>query len=173
MEAETPPAQRRASLPLLVAAFVIAFGVLLLVPVWARLGVLEASGHDDHHGGGSSAHDAFLALVEAQEKAYGQPDHSVRIPPGQTVYIQARQFGFTPATIHLQRGGDYTLAFHATDVMHGVSLIMDGNLSTVLMPGTTVEMPIRATESGEVQMRCTEYCGLGHHLMLGQIVVDD
>lgn len=166
------PVQRPASRPLLVAAFVTAFGVLILVPVWARLGVLASSGHDSHHGGPAADAHAFAAQVEAQGAAYGQPDGSVNVPAGETVYIQAQQFSFVPAVIHLQRGAEYTLAFHATDVMHGVSLIKDGSLNTVLMPGTTVAVPFRATESGEVQMLCTEYCGLGHHLMAGRIVVD-
>ncbi len=172
MVSESPPPQRSASLRLLAVAFVAAFGVLLLVPLWAQLGVLEAGGHDDH-AAGQSDHEAFLGRLEAQTESYGQPDGSVRIPAGETVYIQARQFGFIPATIHLQRGADYTLAFHATDMMHGVSLIMDGSIGTLLMPNTTVEVPIRALESGEVQMLCTEYCGLGHHLMLGKLVIED
>jgi len=169
MASEIPPAQRPASMPLLSAAFVLAFGVLLLVPVWAQLGVLAESEHGGH-GGPTADHDAFAAQIEAQAAAFGQPDGSVRIPAGETVYIQAQQFYFTPATIHLQPGADYTLAFHATDVVHGVSLIMEGSLNMVLMPGATVEVPLRATESGEVQMLCTDYCGLGHHLMAGRIV---
>lgn len=164
--------QRTASLALLAVAFVAAFGVLLLVPLWAQLGVLEAGGHDDH-AAGSADHEAFLDQVAAQTESYGLPDGSVRIPAGQTVYIQARQFGFSPATIRLRRGERYTLAFHATDMMHGVSLIMNGSLGTVLMPNATVELPIRALESGEVQMVCTEYCGLGHHLMVGRLVIED
>lgn len=172
MTGDIPPIQRSASLPLLAAAFVIAFGVLILVPVWAELGVLASSGHDSHHGGPATDDAAFAAQAEAQMAAYGQPDGSVKIPAGETVYILAQQFSFNPAVIHLERGAEYTLAFHATDVMHGVSLIMGGSLASVLMPGTTVVVPLRATESGDVQMLCTEYCGLGHNQMVGRIVVD-
>lgn len=171
MEREVP-VQPKASSPLLGAAFVLAFGVLLLVPVWSRLGVLADSGHGGH-GAPAADHEAFVAQLEAQAAAYGQPDGSVKIPAGETVYIQAQQFSFIPAVIHLQRGAAYNLSFHATDVMHGVSLVMQGSLNTVLMPGATVDVSIRAAESGEVRMLCTEYCGLGHDQMVGRIFIDE
>ncbi len=155
----------------LVAAFIIAFMVMAVVPVWFVLGAV--SGEDAHqHGGVTIPVEWFMGKIEAQQEKYGLPDGSVRLPTGSNVYIMASQFAFTPRTIRLVFGGNYELIFFSTDVYHGASLIQSGSVNMVIAPDMTARMSIKATQLGEIQLRCNEYCGVAHHLMQAKIIVE-
>ncbi len=155
----------------LVTAFVIAFMVMAVVPLWFVLG--EGTIEDAHqHGGVIIPEEWFRGKLEAQQEKYGLPDGSVRLPPGSTVYILAQQFAFTPNTVRLVFGGNYDIIFYSTDVIHGASLIQSGSVNTVVLPDTTARVSIKATQLGEIKLLCNEYCGLAHHLMKGTIIVE-
>ena len=182
------PAVVKGSTRFLVAAFVVAFMVMLVIPVWFILGAVGAgAGHV--HGGAKISPEWFVSKVNEQQQKYGLPDGSVRIPPGKKVrvtmpdglvvvastskvYIMARQFSFTPTTIRLQYGGLYDLLFYSPDVFHGASVIQEGSINAVVMPSMTSKLTVRVTKLGEIQILCNEYCGLGHHLMKGRIIVE-
>lgn len=91
-------------------------------------------------------------------------------PPGSNVYLHANQFAFRPV-LQLQRGETYRLLVSSTDVQHGLSL-QPINLNFQVLPGYLYVVEITPTETGEFPIVCNEYCGLGHHLMTGLIVVD-
>lgn len=163
---------RSGSLGLFAMAFAVAFAVMLVLPIWRWKGAFSASGHEGHGGGAKVPAETFQARIDAQAAQYGIADGEIVPPPGATVFIQARQFSFSPNRIHLRRGERYTLSFYAVDVMHGVSLIQDGSLSGILIPGTPTDMAVQVDKAGEVQVRCSEYCGAGHHIMMATLVVD-
>ena len=91
-------------------------------------------------------------------------------PPGSDVYLHANQFAFRPV-LQLQRGEEYRLLVSSTDVQHGLSL-QPTNLNFQVLPGYLYVIRITPDEVGEFPIICNEYCGLGHHLMTGLIVVD-
>ncbi len=91
-------------------------------------------------------------------------------PPGSDVYLQASQFQFRPV-LQLERGETYRLLVSSTDVQHGLSL-QPVNLNFQVLPGYLYVIRITPEESGEFPMVCNEYCGLGHHVMTGLIIVD-
>jgi cytochrome c oxidase subunit II len=91
-------------------------------------------------------------------------------PPGSDVYLQANQFAFRPV-LQLQRGETYRLLVSSTDVQHGLSL-QPVNLNFQVLPGYLYVIEITPDQTGEFPIVCNEYCGLGHHLMTGLIVVD-
>ena len=155
----------------LVTAFVIAFMVMAVVPLWFVLG--EGTVEDAHqHGGVTIPKEWFMGKIQAQQEKYGLPDGSVRLPTGSTVYILAQQFAFVPGTVRLVFGGNYDLIFFSPDVIHGASLIQSGSVNTVVLPNTTARVSIKVTQLGEIQLRCNDYCGVGHHLMKGIIIVE-
>lgn len=178
----------KASTAFLVVAFVVAFMVMLEVPTWYALGVV-GTGAGHVHGGARITQEWFITKINDQQQKYGLPDGSVRIPPGNKVrvampdglvvaastskvYIMMRQYSFVPNTIRLQYGGLYDLIFFSPDVFHGASVIQDGSLNAVVMPNMTSKLTVRVTKLGEIQLLCNEYCGLGHHLMRGKIIVE-
>jgi cytochrome c oxidase subunit 2 len=155
----------------LAAGFILAFMVLILVPVWVALGAVETE-EDGHHGGGMMlTPEQFEAKVREQREKYGQPDGSVKPPPGD-VYILARQFVFSPSRLRLETGEHYTLHIYSPDVIHGYSLVMERSLNTVVLPRMMSMMEIELTRPGEILVTCNEYCGLGHHLMRGLIIAE-
>jgi len=156
----------------LVTAFVVAFSVLIIVPVWFLLGVTKGSGHT--HASMMVSVKAFRAKLDEQQQLYGLPDGSVSMPLNSKVYILAQQFAFTPHTIHLQRGGHYDLVFYSSDVLHGASLEQAGrgSVNTIVMPGMISTLSINTNQAGEIVLLCTEYCGAAHHLMRGKFIVE-
>ncbi len=155
----------------LVTAFIIAFGVMVLIPVWFALNAVELE-HGDHHGGGEVIPvKEFESKVREQMEKYGLADGSVRPPPG-NVYILSEQFDFTPGTVRLTAGEHYSLVFLSPDVVHGISLIQEKSLNSVVMPKMASVMAIEPMRQGEILMLCNEYCGDGHDLMKGKIIVE-
>ena len=155
----------------LVAAFIIAFMVMAVVPLWFVLG--EGTIEDAHqHGGVNIPVEWFMGKLETQQEKYGLSDGAVRLPPGSTVYVLAQQFAFRPNTIRLVFGGNYEFIFFSPDVYHGASLIQSGSTNIVVAPGMTARVSIKATQIGEIRLLCNEYCGAGHHLMKGKIIVE-
>jgi hypothetical protein len=113
----------RSSNSYLVAAFVIAFSVLLIIPMWAAYGVMfpkEGGGHS--HGAGET-----LAASEFEEKTarfieeHRLPDGSVRVEHGKLIYVMAMQYTFRPNTIRLAVGEQYDLQMLSTDMVHNFS----------------------------------------------------
>lgn len=92
-------------------------------------------------------------------------------PPGSDVYMLATRFQFRPV-IQLQRGETYRLLLSSNDVQHGFSLQPD-NINLQVIPGYVLGVELTPEETGEYEIVCNEYCGLGHHFMLGRITVVD
>ncbi len=156
----------------LVAAFVLAFMVMAVVPVWFVLGAVDGEGGHQHGGGATVSAEWFRGKLEVQQEKYGLPDGSVRMPPGSDIYVMAQQFAFVPGTIRLVFGGNYTFIFFSPDVYHGASLVQDGSSNLIIPPLMTATVTIKATKLGEIQLLCNEYCGAGHHIMTGTIIVE-
>ncbi|MEX1164716.1 MAG: hypothetical protein WEB03_14180 [Nitriliruptor sp.] len=110
---------------------------------------------------------AFVAEHEVEERDGATV---VAPPPGSDVYLQASQFAFRPV-LQLERGETYRLLVSSTDVQHGLSL-QPVNLNFQVLPGYLYVIEITPTEVGEFPIVCNEFCGLGHHVMTGLIVVD-
>ena len=47
------------------------------------------------------------------------------------------------------------------------------NINLQIVPGYEMVLTVTPDESGEFTVVCNEYCGIGHHLMLGKIYVKE
>jgi heme/copper-type cytochrome/quinol oxidase subunit 2 len=160
----------------LVAAFAIAFSVLLIIPMWAAYGVLfpKDAGHGHGHGAGE-----MVTATEFEEKmarfieARGLPDGSVRAEDGKPIYVLATQYTFTPNTLRLRAGEQYELQMLSKDVVHAFSVQMGGtSYNAVVMPKTVTSLRLKPTKPGKHLIICNEYCGIGHDYMYFSIVVE-
>ncbi len=155
---------------------VIAIGLLvvvLLAPVWAAYGALVPGGHGGEHGGMVFDVDAFAAAAARYAAAHTLPDGSVMAVTGEPIPILAQQFGFTPRILKMRTGETYSLEIASKDVIHGFSLQAGlGSLNAVLVPGSMTPLEITPTQPGEYLVLCNEYCGLGHQVMSGRILVE-
>jgi cytochrome c oxidase subunit 2 len=114
--------------------------------------------------------DEFIAAYQVGERA-GVP--VVAPPPGGDVYLEALSFAWRPV-IQLRRGETYRFLISSRDVQHGFSLVMaPHSINYQILPGYVTEVLLTPEQAGEYPIMCNEFCGLGHHLMLGRIIVTD
>lgn len=87
------------------------------------------------------------------------------------VVMVASAWAFQPNEIRVPAGSEVTFMATTTDVIHG--LHVDGTLvNMMLIPGQVSRNTYRFDEPGEHLMVCHEFCGVGHHIMSGRVVVE-
>lgn len=92
-------------------------------------------------------------------------------PPGSDVYLTALAFQWYPI-IQLEKDKEYILHLSALDVNHGFSLY-PLNVNFAVSPGYDYGLRVTPTASGDFRIICNEFCGIGHHLMVGRMIVVD
>ena len=92
-------------------------------------------------------------------------------PPGSDVYLMGTMWAWTPV-LQLQKGVEYTLHLSALDVNHGFSLL-PLNVNMQVVPGYDYGIKVTPTEAGDFRIVCNEFCGIGHHIMVGKVIVTD
>jgi cytochrome c oxidase subunit II len=95
----------------------------------------------------------------------------VEPPPGSDVYLEALMWSWRPI-LRLQKDAEYILHLSARDVNHGFSLL-PLNVNLQVIPGYDYALRVTPTEAGDFRIVCNEFCGVGHHLMIGRIIVVD
>ena len=95
----------------------------------------------------------------------------VEVPPGGDGYLMARMWNFYPV-LQLKKGQVYRLHLSSMDLQHGFSL-QPLNMNFQVLPGYDHVLTIRPTSAGVFPIVCNEFCGIGHHMMTGRIVVVD
>lgn len=101
-------------------------------------------------------------------------DHGLPIvapPPGSDIYLVALTFQWTPI-LRLQKGAQYTLHLSSLDVNHGFSLF-PLNVNFQVVPGYDYGLRVTPTQTGDFRIVCNEFCGIGHHMMVGRVIVED
>lgn len=110
-------------------------------------------------------------FVEANKVGEKNGIPVVRPKPGADIYLTARMFHFSPI-LELKKGETYRLLVSSLDNQHGLS-IQPVNLNFQVLPGYIYVINITPDRTGEFTIVCNEYCGPGHHLMVGQIIVTE
>ena len=95
----------------------------------------------------------------------------VRPPPGSDVYLLARLWEWYPI-LELEKGKNYRLHLSSIDWQHGFSL-QPTNINIQVHPGYEMVLTITPSESGSFGVVCNEFCGIGHHQMVGKMYVVD
>lgn len=112
--------------------------------------------------------DAFVAKYTVREDAVsGYP--IVAPPAGSDIYMYGKKWEWWPM-LELQEGRSYRLHLSSLDYMHGWSLLPE-NINLQVIPNYEMVLTITPTSSGEFSVVCNEFCGIGHHAMVGKIFV--
>ena len=119
--------------------------------------------------------DVYAEKVEREADKYtvredensGMP--IVRPPPGGDVYMLARLWEWWPI-LELEKGKEYRLHLSSVDWMHGFSL-QPANINLQIHPNYEMVLTVTPDQAGEYGVVCNEFCGIGHHQMLGKIIV--
>ncbi len=93
----------------------------------------------------------------------------VKAPPGSDIYMLARLWQWWPI-LELQKGQTYRLHLSSLDWQHGFSLQPIG-INIQVHPGVEQIITLTPTEAGDYGVVCNEFCGIGHHTMVGRIHV--
>ena len=95
----------------------------------------------------------------------------VKPPPGSDVYMLARLWQWWPI-LELKKGESYRLHLASLDWQHGFSL-QPTNINLQVHPGYDMVVTVTPNETGEFSVICNEFCGIGHHTMVGKIYVEE
>jgi heme/copper-type cytochrome/quinol oxidase subunit 2 len=110
---------------------------------------------------------ALAALVVAFAPIPGPGGAS----PSERIFrLQASQFAYSPAQLHVEPGDTVTIELTSTDSVHG--LYIDGyGHSFESDPGQTATFTFIADRPGSFRFRCNVTCGALHPFMIGKFTV--
>lgn len=94
------------------------------------------------------------------------PDGSV------TVTGLAAMFAFDPGEIRVPARKRVTFRLTSPDVTHGFQIV-GTNGNAMIVPGYVTQFTTVFPRAGEYLIVCNEYCGLGHHVMSGKLIVEE
>lgn len=80
-------------------------------------------------------------------------------------------WAFQPREIRIPAGSEVTFIATSTDVIHGVH-IEGSRVNMMLIPGQVARNTYRFEKPGTYLMVCHEFCGSGHHIMAGEVIVE-
>lgn len=88
-----------------------------------------------------------------------------------TVSLRAEFYVFRPDQVRVPAGVPVTFRVTSPDVLHGFQIV-GTNVNLTVAPGYVSEATTTFESPGEYLVVCNEYCGLGHHLMQGKVIVE-
>jgi cytochrome c oxidase subunit II len=117
--------------------------------------------------------EQFAAQVNEFVTAYQIGEENgipvVAPPPNSDVYLRASTWQWYPI-LQLEKGQTYRLHISSMDLQHGFSL-QPVNINLQIIPGYDYVATIVPTSTGEFTIVCNEFCNLGHHTMVGKVIV--
>jgi|SRR5690606_13413478 len=92
--------------------------------------------------------------------------------PGKYEVVMIGQaWAFVPNEVRVPAGAEVTFVGTSTDVLHGFG-IEGTRVNMMLVPGQISRLTYTFAQPGEHLIICHEFCGLGHHVMYGKVIVE-
>jgi cytochrome c oxidase subunit 2 len=115
------------------------------------------------------------ALIDPEQVAttppFDNPGVRQTSPGKYEVVMIGRYWSFTPSEVRIPRGSEVTFLVTTPDVIHGFA-VEGTRLNMMLIPGQVSRNSYTFEDPGEHLIICHEYCGAGHHMMFGKVVVE-
>lgn len=151
------------------AAVVFSLVTFLLMPIWHFTGSQNAVMRSYRVEAA-----AFQTKAQAFVQQYKVGDEGnlpvVAPPAGSDIYLTAKMWQWTPV-LKLQQGKTYRLHLSSLDIQHGFSVV-PVNMNFMVVPGYEYVLEITPGQAGVYNIVCNEFCGIGHHLMVGKLMVE-
>ena len=172
----TPPSERnwwklpiaRVELTWIIIAFVWGLFMFFMMIYWHGAGQQNLSNEAY-----KIKPEQFAAKTQAMIEAHTVGQESgfpvVHPPAGSDVYLTGRLFNWWPI-LELEKDQSYRLHLSSVDVQHGFSL-QPININLQVHPGYEMVVTVKPDQAGEYGIVCNEFCGIGHHLMVGKLYV--
>ncbi len=144
--------------------------MFLMMPYWHVYGKQNLSNEAYR-----TTPEAFGKKVEAMVAQYTVRKETAREfpvvapPAGSDVYLLGRLWEWYPI-LELKKGATYRLHVSSMDWQHGFS-VQPENINFQVVPGYETVITVTPDKAGEFSIVCNEYCGIGHHNMVGKIYV--
>lgn len=117
---------------------------------------------------GSDAHGmtGMAGMPGMSKDKHGEADGPIE------VFMVASRYGYEPEVLRLEANVPYRFRIMAVDAVHGASINFGGGGRMIRCPSRTeVKTDLTFTRPGKLLVYCTVYCGEGHDLMKGAIIV--
>ena len=152
----------------LTVAFVWCVFLTVMMPLWYFMGKQNVPTETYR-----VTKEQYTAKVNEMVAAYQVGEENgipvVAPPAGADVYLRASTWQWYPI-LQLEKGQTYRLHITSMDLEHGFSL-QPVNINLQILPGYDYVATIQPTSTGEFTIVCNEYCFVGHHTMVGKIIV--
>lgn len=102
---------------------------------------------------------------------FDQPGVRQTGPNQYEVVMIAQTWAYLPAEVRVPQGAEVTFTATTADIIHGLN-VEGTRLNMMLIPGQISRNTYTFREPGEFLIICHEYCGAGHHLMAGRVIVE-
>lgn len=112
------------------------------------------------------------ATLMDEGSPFANPELRELAPGHYEIYMRAQIWSFTPGEIRVPAGSKITFYITSQDVQHGIKLL-GTNINMMLLPGQVSTLSATFTEPGTYNFICHEYCGIAHHTMYGQLIVEE
>jgi cytochrome c oxidase subunit 2 len=115
-----------------------------------------------------------IFLVSMRGLPYPSVRGAVLGAPAVTVEVAGVQWAWRLSRSEVPTGVTVEFAVAADDVNHGLGIYDPRGIllaQVQAMPGYTNRLLYRFTEPGRYTLRCLEYCGVAHHVMLADLNV--
>ncbi len=117
----------------------------------------------------------FQAKVDQMVEKYSVGNENgipvVEPPAGSDVYLLGRIWQWYPI-LKFKKDQSYRVHLSSIDWQHGFSL-QPVNINLQVIPGYEMVLTMTPDKAGDYGIVCNEYCGIGHHNMLGKIIVTE
>jgi cytochrome c oxidase subunit 2 len=163
---DIPPQEKR----WITISFVWCMILFAMMPLWHIRGGQNPSGirHKVAPADFMERTERFVEEFKVGEEA-GFP--VVEPPPGSHVYLLARMWQWYPV-LKLKKGAEYIFHLSSMDVNHGFGLF-PLNINFQVVPGYDYGLKMVPDKAGDYRIICNEFCGIGHHMMVGKILVTE
>jgi cytochrome c oxidase subunit 2 len=143
--------------------------MFLMMPYWHFKGKQNSTG-EAYRVTPADFQARVMKAVETQQVGEVQGIPIVEPAPGGDAYLLARMWQWYPV-LKLKKGQQYRLHVSSMDLNHGFSLL-PVNMNFHILPGYDHVLTITPTQTGTFDIICNEFCGIGHHMMTGRIIVE-
>lgn len=109
--------------------------------------------------------------LDAPGSPFAEPGVRQLAPGRYEVYVVAQAWSFDPNPIVVPQGADVTFFVTSRDIQHGFKVV-DTNINMMVLPGQISTLRTTFDEPGTYNIICHEYCGIAHHTMYAQIIVE-
>ncbi|MEO5358239.1 MAG: cytochrome c oxidase subunit II [Nitrospirae bacterium YQR-1] len=154
----------------IMCATVVALALFAIMVLWHLVGKQNPS-----YTVYNTSPDEFYKMAQANWKKYQIGEEAgipvVKPAPDSDVYVIGTTWRWEPVLI-LKKGAKYRFHVSSLDLLHGFSL-QPMNMNFLIHPGYDYVLTFKPTYTGDFRLICNEYCGPGHHSMIGKIVVED